>query len=227
MAGPANTPVIVDRGGSAGYWAEDWRITTSRGNDQIYATDGKEKIFTEDGDDIILPGFGQDTVDAGMGFDWVHYASGPISVKAIEDSAGKISVDAKNRLHYIENAAVTTNQQSNLSIIGSNISQNSLIITINFSENLSSKSPKEGQFSILSDDKHISIKSLSIAGSSLTIELEEAISDEKDFYLSYVKPSNLNDTYSIQNKSGTDIDGFILTNSINQMNGEYAEINSN
>ena len=216
MAGPANTPVIVDRGGSAGYWAEDWRITTSRGNDQIYATDGKEKIFTEDGDDIILPGFGQDTVDAGMGFDWVHYASGPISVKAIEDSAGKISVDAKNRLHYIENAAVTTNQQSNLSIIGSNISQNSLIITINFSENLSSKSPKEGQFSILSDDKHISIKSLSIAGSSLTIELEEAISDEKDFYLSYVKPSNLNDTYSIQNKSGTDIDGFTLTNSINQ-----------
>lgn len=216
MAGPANTPVIVDRSGSDEYWTEDWRITTSRGNDQIYATDGKEKISTEDGDDIILPGFGQDTVDAGMGFDWVHYRSGPISVKAIEDSAGKISVEAKNRLHYIENAAVTANQANNLSITGSNVSQNGLNITINFSKNLSNKTPKEGQFSILSDDKHISIKSLSIEGSALLIELEEAISDEKDFYLSYVKPSNLNDAYSIQNESEADIDGFTLTNSINQ-----------
>ena len=50
------------------------------------------------------------TVDAGMGFDWVHYASGDL--KPRYRRFVQISVDAKNRLHYIENAAVTTNNKA-------------------------------------------------------------------------------------------------------------------
>ena len=79
---------------------ENWRIKTSRGNDQVYATDGWETIYTEAGDDIIYPRFGNDNINTGSGFDWVKYDNGPVNLTATIDANNEIAVKAKNKFSF-------------------------------------------------------------------------------------------------------------------------------
>ena len=219
--GPANTPVIVDRSESIDYYQdkENWRIKTSRGNDQVYATDGWETIYTEAGDDIIYPRFGNDNINTGSGFDWIKYDNGPVNLTATIDGNNEIVVKAENKFSFLEDNLSSANTQIP-SIKDAKISDDGLHVSINFNEILSKKLPNSQQFSILSNYKFIPVKGISIDKNSLNIELQKAISENTHFYLSYIDISEADDINAIQNANGVDFGGFSLTNAIDQKKWE-------